>query len=72
MDPAGSTPANHDGPKRAPTGRLNEVLDALIALRWDLKERIRDGAGLPSDVLQALQAVDWELGAAINAIRSKI
>lgn len=55
-------------------GRFNadplcELLDTLVAMRWDLNQCLRAGQHLPSTMTAPLMRVDSELDGAINALK---
>jgi hypothetical protein len=63
--PAVNPPA--DG--RFNAGPLCELLDTLVAMRWDLNQCLRAGQHLPSTMTAPLTRVDSELDGAINTLK---
>jgi hypothetical protein len=59
-----------DGDGRLRLDPLCHLLDALVAMRWDLKTRVHDGLELPEAVTVRLQGVDDDLDDVILALKS--
>jgi hypothetical protein len=51
---------------------LYNLLDTLVAMRWDLNNALHDGADLPSIVTDRMQRMDIELQLSITAVKSLI
>jgi hypothetical protein len=70
MDAKPSVEKAPPGDGRLKLDQLCQLLDALVAMRWDLKTRVDDGLELPEAVTVRLQSVDDDLDEVILTLKS--
>jgi hypothetical protein len=60
---------NASGNGQSKADQLCSVLDALVAMRWDLSQHLRDSPDLPETVTFHLLRVSSELDGTISALK---
>ncbi|MEO5763909.1 MAG: hypothetical protein ABIR52_01240 [Casimicrobiaceae bacterium] len=49
---------------------VSELLDRLVAMRWDMAKHLSDGADVPGDVMHTLREVDAQLVLSIAEVKT--